>query len=72
MIKEVFALAVPVARIIDRQQGTKYLREILKLEQDILNEENQSRPDDARLHRLYVELSTIVRVMGSKVDPQTT
>lgn len=74
MIESVLSLIVPVARMIDRRDSTKYEREILNLKDKIYHEENKSPNDrdDGIIHDCSTRIMRICETLGNTFEGQKT
>jgi len=70
MIHDLIKLAIPVASLLDRQSGRKYLEKVLELKRKIDHEENSTRPDDLKLYFYECELRNLTDIFASELSSQ--
>jgi hypothetical protein len=64
-------LAIPVANLLDKREGTKYQDKILSIEKELQNEELKNTPDDGRIGYLHLELMRLTGVLANTLKPKT-
>ena len=74
MIKELISLAIPIARLLDRKNKTKFAEKIIELERKIDDEENQDfdNIDDGLLYSYRVELLRISKVIQDQLKKENS
>lgn len=67
MVKELLALAIPVAGLLEEKEKNKYVDELLKIERELADEELKTRPDDGRIAYLHGDLMRITRLLANAI-----
>lgn len=64
-------LAIPVASLLDKREGTKYQDKILGIQKELQDEELKTTPDDGRISYLHLELVRLTGVLANTIKPKT-
>lgn len=67
MWESLIALAIPVANIIDKKEGTKHLDKLYAIKKEIADEELKLRPDDGRIAYLYGDLMRLTELLANSL-----
>ena len=65
MIQSLIMLAMKIAGIYDKKEGTKYYDELLGFDKELQNEELKDIPDDGRISYLHQRIMCITTILNN-------